>query len=306
MEDKILKKIQNDLKSTKNPVVINNNDNLSKNKDNSSKNKDTNKKSRFIDEISDSEDDDNENNNENEEDNGNYELKDEFREKVVSYVKSDDKIRELQKLVKEQQKLKKDSEEAILRHLERLGESMINISGGKIRKNQYESKGALKKEFIFYSSAPSINSYFNPDSPLTYKSDYFINMKNLTLLNCLTWMHNAGQYNNLLKNDNKNLRDLNSLTDKLSNIFNNFNPETKINKKKINKILLKKINLCKNNLIQTDILSEHKKFLLEVKLLFKNLEKKDINKTKVFLDKCKILFKKSSGLGNNYYIYQKK
>ena len=155
MEDKILKKIQNDLKSTKNPVVINNNDNLSKNndnlsknKDNSSKNKDTNKKNRFIDEISDSEDDDNENNNENEEDNGNYELKDEFREKVVSYVKSDDKIRELQKLVKEQQKLKKDSEEAILRHLERLGESMINISGGKIRKNQYESKGALKKEFI--------------------------------------------------------------------------------------------------------------------------------------------------------------
>ena len=154
MEDKILKKIQNDLKSTKNPVVINNNDNLSKNndnlsknKDNSSKNKDTNKKNRFIDEISDSEDDDNEN-NENEEDNGNYELKDEFREKVVSYVKSDDKIRELQKLIKEQQKLKKDSEEAILRHLERLGESMINISGGKIRKNQYESKGALKKEFI--------------------------------------------------------------------------------------------------------------------------------------------------------------
>ena len=147
MEDKFLKKIQNDLKLTKNPVVINNNDNLSKNNDNSSsklKNKDVNKKNRFIDEISDSEDDDNENENEG----GEYELKDEFREKVVTYVKSDDRIRELQKLVKEQQKLKKDSEEAILRHLERLGESMINISGGKIRKNQYESKGALKKEFI--------------------------------------------------------------------------------------------------------------------------------------------------------------
>jgi hypothetical protein len=145
MDDKLLKKIQNDIKSTKNPVVINNNDNLSKNKDNSSskyKNKDSNKKNRFIDEISDSEDDE----NKNEEDE--YELKDEFREKVVLYVKSDDRIRELQKLVKEQQKIKKDSEEAILRHLERLGESMINISGGKIRKNQYESKGALKKEFI--------------------------------------------------------------------------------------------------------------------------------------------------------------
>ena len=147
MEDKFLKKIQNDIKSTKNPVVINNNDNLSKNKDNSSskyKNKDSNKKNRFIDEISDSEDDDDDNENEGVD----YELKDEFREKVVLYVKSDDRIRELQKLVKEQQKIKKDSEEAILRHLERLGESMINISGGKIRKNQYESKGALKKEFI--------------------------------------------------------------------------------------------------------------------------------------------------------------
>jgi hypothetical protein len=145
MEDKFLKKIQNDIKSTKNPVVINNNDNLSKNKDNSSskyKNKDSNKKNRFIDEISDSEDDDNEN------EGVDYELKDEFREKVVLYVKSDDRIRELQKLVKDQQKIKKDNEEAILRHLERLGESMINISGGKLRKNQYESKGALKKESI--------------------------------------------------------------------------------------------------------------------------------------------------------------
>jgi len=149
MEDKFLKKIQNDLKSTKNPIIINNNDNISKNKDNSSKdnsskNKDTNKKNRFIDEISSSEDDE----QQNEGDEGDYELKDEFREKVVLYVKSDDRIRELQKLVKDQQRIKKDSEEAILRHLERLGESMINISGGKIRKNQYESKVALKKENI--------------------------------------------------------------------------------------------------------------------------------------------------------------
>ena len=42
MEDKFLKKIQNDIKSTKNPLVLNNSDNLSKNK------KDDNKKSRFI------------------------------------------------------------------------------------------------------------------------------------------------------------------------------------------------------------------------------------------------------------------
>ena len=139
MEDKFLKKIQNDLKSTKNPLVLNNSDNLSKNK------KDDNKKNRFIDEISDSEEDDD---NKDKDETGEYEFKDEFREKVVLYVKSDNRIRELQKLVNDQKKIKKDSEESILRHLERLGESMINISGGKLRKNQYEAKGALKKEII--------------------------------------------------------------------------------------------------------------------------------------------------------------
>jgi hypothetical protein len=139
MEDKFLKKIQNDFKSTKNPLVLNNSDNLSKNK------KDDNKKNRFIDEISDSEE---EEDNDNKDETGEYEFKDEFREKVVLYVKSDNRIRELQKLVNDQKKIKKDSEESILRHLERLGESMINISGGKLRKNQYEAKGALKKEII--------------------------------------------------------------------------------------------------------------------------------------------------------------
>ena len=77
-----------------------------------------------------------------------YELHNDFKAKVVSYVKADDKIRDLQNQLKDYRKIKKDSEEGILRHLERLGENMINVTGGKLRKNQYESKAALKKELI--------------------------------------------------------------------------------------------------------------------------------------------------------------
>ena len=164
----------------------------------------------------------------------------------------------------------------------------------------------LQKEFSFYSAAPNIDQVINPDSPLTYNSDYFTRLKNMTLLSNLTWMHNADQYFNYLKNDNKKLKDLKIITNKISKSFNNFSSETKINKKEINKLLSKNITLCKKNLIKTNIINEHKKFLLEVKSLFNNIEKKNINKTKDFLNKNKILFKKSSGLGNNYYIFQKK
>ena len=142
MEDKKVKKIQNDLNN--NRKFINNND-----EKNSEKNK-------FLDDISDSEDESKEENinkntnkNEDSSDNeGEYELNDEFKNKVIAYVKADDKLREIQNSMKDLRKVKKDTEEAILRHLERLGENMINITGGKLRKNQYESKEALKKEFI--------------------------------------------------------------------------------------------------------------------------------------------------------------
>jgi hypothetical protein len=169
MEDKKVKKIQNDLNN--NRKFINNND---------EKNYDKNK---FLDDISESEDESNElnsnygdrnsnknkdiNNNKNKDINSNkdrnknkdknedssdnegeYELNDEFKNKVIAYVKADDKLREIQNSMKDLRKIKKDTEEAILRHLERLGENMINITGGKLRKNQYESKEALKKEFI--------------------------------------------------------------------------------------------------------------------------------------------------------------
>ena len=131
MEDKQLKKIQNDLN--------NNRKSINNHEDEESKSK----KNKFLDDISDSEEDSGD-----EEDEDKYELNDEFRDKVIAYVKADDKIREVQNALKEYRKAKKDAEESILRHLERLGENMINITGGKLRKNQYESKEALKSEYI--------------------------------------------------------------------------------------------------------------------------------------------------------------
>jgi len=93
----------------------------------------------------------NENNENNDEESGSeveYEYSQEFKEKVKTYVKNDDKIRELQQEIKKLNTIKKTAEMDILKHLERLGENNINITGGKLRINQYESKDSLKETII--------------------------------------------------------------------------------------------------------------------------------------------------------------
>ena len=77
-----------------------------------------------------------------------YEYTQELAEKVKSYVKNDDRIRELQTELRKLNSEKKAAEMDILKHLERLGESNINITGGKLRINQYESKGSLAEDVI--------------------------------------------------------------------------------------------------------------------------------------------------------------
>ena len=77
-----------------------------------------------------------------------YEYTDEFKKKVKDYVKNDDRIRELQSELKLLNNSKKTAEMEILKHLERLGESNVNITGGKLRINQYESKEGLKEDLI--------------------------------------------------------------------------------------------------------------------------------------------------------------
>ena len=77
-----------------------------------------------------------------------YEYTDAFKKKVKEYVKNDDRIRELQTELKILNGAKKIAETEILKHLERLGESNVNITGGKLRVNQYESKEGLKEDLI--------------------------------------------------------------------------------------------------------------------------------------------------------------
>jgi hypothetical protein len=77
-----------------------------------------------------------------------YEYTVELAEKVKMYVKNDDRIRELQTELRKLNAEKKAAEMDILKHLERLGESNINITGGKLRINQYESKGSLAEDVV--------------------------------------------------------------------------------------------------------------------------------------------------------------
>lgn len=82
------------------------------------------------------------------EENVEYEYTEELADKVKLYVKNDDRIRELQTELRKLNQLKKAAELEILKHLERLGETNINITGGKLRINQYESKDSLKEDII--------------------------------------------------------------------------------------------------------------------------------------------------------------
>ncbi len=110
--------------------------------DNSDKNSINNKDDNNKDDNN--KDDDDDDNDEHE-----YEYANEFKNKVIQYVKHDDRIRELQTELKNLNAIKKNAEAEILKHLDRLGESNINITGGKLRVNKYESKEVLKEEIIY-------------------------------------------------------------------------------------------------------------------------------------------------------------
>ena len=92
----------------------------------------------------DSEEDDDEGYEDSEE----YEFKDDFENQVKAYVKNDDRVKELQREIKELNQAKKVAEDSIMKHLERLGETNINITGGKLMINKYGAKASLKEEII--------------------------------------------------------------------------------------------------------------------------------------------------------------
>lgn len=72
----------------------------------------------------------------------------EFQENVIKYVKYDDLIKEKQKEIKELRDKKKPCEKYILKYLDDVDENMIEITGGKLRKNTSETKIPLNQTVI--------------------------------------------------------------------------------------------------------------------------------------------------------------
>lgn len=128
----------------------------SKNKKSVKNKKEKNKMGEF-DELNNSEDDTIEE----------YEFQEDFEKQVKTYVKSDDKIKELQKEIKELSQIKKVSEDAIMKHLERLGDTNINITGGKLILNKYDSKASFKEETVKEVLKKEINDDKKIDNIMT-------------------------------------------------------------------------------------------------------------------------------------------
>jgi len=72
----------------------------------------------------------------------------EFQENVIKFVKIDDLIRKKQKEMTELRSQRKPCEDFILKYLDQVGESVIEITGGKLRKNKSETKVPLNLDVI--------------------------------------------------------------------------------------------------------------------------------------------------------------
>jgi len=76
------------------------------------------------------------------------EITEEFVEVVKSWVTIDDEIRKKLIEIKELKDERKEFETFILEYMDKINESVIDISDGKLRKNKSNTKGGLKQESI--------------------------------------------------------------------------------------------------------------------------------------------------------------
>jgi hypothetical protein len=75
-------------------------------------------------------------------------ISEEFKQKIVRWVKLDDDLRKIRETQKEINDEKKQAEEYILAFLENIGEKEIAISDGKLSKQVTKLPEPLKKENI--------------------------------------------------------------------------------------------------------------------------------------------------------------
>lgn len=91
---------------------------------------------------------DSEENDDKKEDIDDVKVSKEFQENVVKFVKLDDLIRRKTKEVTELKKQRKPCEDYILKYLDDVDQTTIEITDGKLRKNKSETKKALNQDII--------------------------------------------------------------------------------------------------------------------------------------------------------------
>lgn len=84
----------------------------------------------------------------NDNSNNNSDISNEFKEKVITYIKCDDLIRQKMDEVKELKEKKKPCEDYIIKYLESKDAPFVKVKDGKLVKSRSESKGGLKAELI--------------------------------------------------------------------------------------------------------------------------------------------------------------
>lgn len=72
----------------------------------------------------------------------------EFQEQVIKYVRLDDIIKKRESEIRELKAQKKPSEAFIIKYLDQIDESIIEITGGKIKKKTAQSRANISKEII--------------------------------------------------------------------------------------------------------------------------------------------------------------
>jgi len=75
-------------------------------------------------------------------------LPNEFKEKIITFIKLDDMARAKKQELNNIKESKKPVEEFILKYLEKIKEKSITVNDNKLIRNKSETKGSLKQDII--------------------------------------------------------------------------------------------------------------------------------------------------------------
>ena len=95
-------------------------------------------------------------------------VSEDFKKKIVQWVKLDDDLRKIRATVKDINDEKKQAEEYILSYLGNIGEKEISISDGKLSKHVTKTQEPLKKEHI----QKAINEIIKDNVKASSMTDY--------------------------------------------------------------------------------------------------------------------------------------